>query len=382
MKKLLSFLTALTLLLSYSSFAMAESITMNGVVMSDETHTLTSSIGGTILETYVNVGQHVNAGDVIATLDTTKVYAQQDGTAYIFGEIGDSADAVNNRYGAFVYIEPSYGYTIEASTSNSYDREENRMVHPGEHVYLRGYNDHSYKGEGYVTTVSGTSFTVEVHSGNFKSGEQMNIFREADYANDSRIGRGKISRTDPIAYTGEGSLLKYHVTNGQTVEKGDLLFETVDGTFDADTTICREIVADVSGIVTEMSVAPGSTLSADGTVMTIYPDSAMRIEAAVYESDLTDIQIGSAVTIEFTYVNNGEKVVSGTVERISLIANDETSEETEEASYAVYILLDDTSGVHYGMNAVVSTIENAAVQNVPAATQPPADEQNADTETP
>ena len=52
-----------------------------------------------------------------------------------------------------------------------------------------------------------------------------------------------------FAVKGSGSILKMHVKNGDSVERGELLFETVDGALDGMYSPGSQVVSDVSGIV-------------------------------------------------------------------------------------------------------------------------------------
>lgn len=356
MKKTLSILLAGLLL---CGTALAETITMTGSVVATDTQTVSAPVGGKVAAVYVSAGDHVKAGDVLATIATTKVYAKEDGTAYVFGEAGDAVDTVISRYGAVAYIEPATPYTISASTQYAYDAEANRFVHPGEQVYLRAYENQKRTGTGRVTVVNGTSFTVEVTSGNFTTGELILVYRAEGMTASSRIGRGSLARASLIAYEGTGSIVSYAVENGQAVQKGDLLFETVEGDLIPGETASCDVIAPSDGVVTEVSVTAGTNAASDAAVASIHADSGMRVEAIVYESDLDRLTIGGRVEVAFIYVDNGEKTVMGRVEKISLLAA-ETSSDTEETGYTVTILLDDTSDVRYGMNVVVTTIEDAA----------------------
>ena len=354
MKKTITLFLCLMLLGAAAARA-EENMTLNGAVISLQSSTLHSPIGGTVSQVNVNAGQKISAGDTIALLETEKVYAQQDGTIYIFGQPGDTMDQITARYGSPAYLEPAYTYTISASTSSAYDLEENRLVHPGEMVYLRGYTYTSHQGLGQVTTVSGTSFTVEVISGNFDSSESVNVYRASDYAVKSRIGKGKTTRVDPIAYTASGSLVAWHVENGQAVKKGDLLFETIEGIFKPGEEVSSAIKAKENGVIVSVDIAPGATITANSAVATYYPDNARRVQATVYEGDLASIKAGGRIKAEFSYTTGTEEAMTGIIERISLLADTaEAAEEEQAASYAVYIRLDDPKEVAYGMHLLIT----------------------------
>ncbi len=359
MKKCIAVLTALCLLLACAS-ALADSVSVNGKVVSTEKEIVTAPIGGTVSKILSTAGTHVSAGDPLVTLDTTVVYAQESGVVRLFGAPGDQTESVAARYGAVAYVEPDYTYTISASVKYAYDAEENRLIHPGEAVYLKGYSDSKHTGRGTVTQVSGNNFTVEVSTGNFSSGESVLVYRKSNYAVSSRIGRGSIARTDPKAYTGEGSIVRFAVKNGASVQKGDALFETLPGTFDHLNMTGNQITSTVTGIISAVSVTPGSVIEKGAGTVEIYPDSAMRIEASVSEVNLRYFTLGSQVTVEFPYLQDETVTVSGVVERISFLADEatETTEEesTDEAYYLVYISFASVPNIRYGMSAVVSSV--------------------------
>lgn len=365
MKKLFSLLLAAVMLLSCSA-ALADTVMMNGSVVSVESLTVTSDAAGKVTEVNVAAGDRVKAGDVLATLETTKVYAQQDGTVYLFGETGDAVDTITARYGAVAYVAPACAYTITTTTKNVYDLEENRVVMPGDKVYLRDYETNKIKGQGVVSLIDGDNFTIEITSGSYDSGTGVNIYRSSSYETTTRIGRGNVKRNTLITYTGSGTVVSYAVKSGAAVKKGDLLFETIEGTFIPGAKDLTVIKAPCDGVVASVSASEGVSLSSGGTVAVIQPDSGLRVEAAVMESELEDVQIGGKVNVELTYVSGGEVVVTGTVEKISALSSDATSEDSEESTYSVYILLDDASAVRYGMNVVVSTVEDVKPAAAPA----------------
>ncbi len=353
MKKLMTVLMILALCLSLGGAALADTVTMNGTVVNVRPVTVTAASGGTVAKILALAGERVQAGDAVVELETDKVYALQDGTARVFGETGDSATMVSDRYGAVVYLEPACEYTISASTRNAYDLEENKIIHPGEEVYIKGLTGDKNEGTGLVTAVSGTSYTVEVVTGTFENSESVYIYRSAEHETTSKIGKGSISRQDPVAYTAEGIIVRYSVENGAEVKKGDVLFETLSGTYsNASGDLCA-ISADRSGVIAALDLTVGSVLTEGATVFTFYADEDMRIQATVSETDLANFNVGDQVSAEFTYVKGGDFHVTGTIEKISGIGAAE-SEDSDESSFTVLIIPDSTEGLSYGMNAVVS----------------------------
>ena len=196
------------------SCALADSITFSGTV---------AAVSG-------ESGQRIGAEDVLLRLSTTKVYAEEAGTITgVFGQPGDNTGTVAEKYGAVMYLEGESVYTISASTDNAYNSTSTRFIHAGEEVYLQCYSDGSHTGQGVVTSIDGTDYTVRVTSGEFLIGETVSIYRGQSAAASRRIGRGTLHRSNPTAITGSGSIVSFSVSAGDTVARGELLFETLDG---------------------------------------------------------------------------------------------------------------------------------------------------------
>ena len=102
---------------------------------------------------------------------------------------------------------------------------------------------------------------------------------------------------------------------------------------------------------------PGSAVSEGGDIVTIYPLNTLRVEVAAPESDWVGIHVGDPVKVELTYANDGDKTLNGQVEYISIVGTASTSEDSDEATFSVYISLTDSdlTGVAYGMNAIVTS---------------------------
>ena len=352
MKRFLSVLASAVLVSSLLFCpALAETVTLSGTVVSTRTETVTASVGGTVGEVLVSSGDHVQIGDTLVTLETEKIYALQDGTVCLFGEVGDSVSMITDRYGAVAYIEPDALYTVSASTKNAYDTEENKIIHPGESVWLKGQSSKN-TGTGIVTSVSGSSYNVELVSGSFDSGESVYVYRDAEYSATSRIGRGSVVRQDPQAYSGDGIVVSFPVEDGTRVSKGTVLFETLSGTYANQTGGLTSVTASRDGVIAEISLNRGGTLTSGETVASLYADEDLRIEVAVTEADLQYVHAGDTVTVVLTYLDDGEYAVGGVVEKIARTAAS-ADEETGESSYAVLIRPDSTDRLYYGMNAVV-----------------------------
>ena len=297
--------------------ALAESITFTGTVAASETHEVYAPIGGTVEAVNGEVGRKVKADDVIVTLSTTKVYAEEAGTVTgIFGQPGDSAETVAQKFGAVMYLEGESVYSIDASTDNAYNSAATRFVHVGEEVYLSCYSDGTHTGTGVITSIQGTDYTIRVTSGEFLIGETVNVYRGESATATQRIGRGTLNRTSPTAVSGTGSIVSFAVSNGDAVQRGDLLFETLDGSFDGLYMSGSEIIAGVDGTISQVNAQQGGAVQKDGVVAVIYPENAMRVEAQVEEANLASIAVGDPVSIELIWNQDEGVSYSGSIAMI------------------------------------------------------------------
>ena len=355
LKKFLAILLAAVAALSWSA-ALAVSVPLNGTVVNTQEETVVSLYGGAVEEICVQVGDSVQAGDVLATLKTTKVYALQDGVVRLFGSVGESVEMIANLYGAVAYVEPTMQYTAQISTKTAdANNEANRFVHPGETVYLRAVENMNRTGTGTVTSVAGGSFNVILSLGSFASSDSVNVYRDPTFTPINRLGKGTVSLVDPVAYTGEGIVTSFAVENGAQVKKGDILFETVAGSYDSAASGWTQIKAPCSGIIASLNMTKGTAVAEGSAVATLYADDGMRIEATVSETDLLSFHVGDNVIAEFTYLNDGGISIRGVIEKISRLGEASSSDvESEEAWFTVSVKPNTSVGLYYGAHAIVS----------------------------
>ena len=340
--------------------ALAETITLTGTVAAGATHEDYAPIGGTVDKVEAVAGQRVGENDVLLRLSTTKVYAEEDGTVTgVFGQPGDNAETVASKYGAVMYIEGESVYSIAASTDNAYNSTATKFVHVGEAVYLSCYSDGKHTGTGVITAIEGTDYTVRVTSGEFLIGETVNVYRGDGAVSTKRIGRGTLS---PTAVTGSGSIVAFAVSAGDAVKRGDLLFETLDGSFDGLYMSGSDIAAGVAGTISQIDAQQGAKIEKDSVVAVIYPENSMRVEAQIEEANLACIHVGDPVSIELVWNQDEEVTYDGTIAMISAIADsaDAATEGESTVTYTVYIDFTPDENTRYGMSAVVTTLDREA----------------------
>ena len=349
-RKILSrFAALLTAGLLAAGAASAEaSLSYNGVVVAGETLPVAALFGGKVAEVMVRAGDLIRKGDEIAQIATTLNYAPLEGTITgIYAAEGDDAGSIGERYGAVLYIEPTNRYTLAATTEKAYNKSENKYVHLGETVYLSCTSDGTHRGTGLVSALTDTGYNVEVTGGDFYMGETVGIYRESSYAAESRIGRGTVGRTAPVAVKGTGSILKMHVENGDFVERGELLFETVDGVLDGLYAPDCVIASPLSGVVASVDVTAGAAVSKGDSVVKIYPSDSMQIDI-----DETKTYTGTITSISHL----SEKAAEG--------------ERSDKTYYKAYVTFTPDENVRLGMSVIVYPAGDAIPADDAAAAAP------------
>ena len=317
----------------------AGEVSFEGTVASDASVRVAAPIGGTVDTVNLIAGQRVTEGDAVLSLAGTKVYAAQSGTVTgVFAAAGDDLDAVATRYGAALYIEPEYGFTVSATTDKAYDSAATRLVHIGETVYLTGSASSKLRGSGVVT-----------REGEFQLSESVRVYREETLASTSRLGTGSVARVDPVAVTATGSVLKMYVKNGDAVRAGDVLFETLDGTWDGLYAAGTDVAVPTSGIVESVSASAGDAVRKGDTLAVIHPDGSLYVSFSVPETDLGSVREGDAVELEFVWKDDETARVPATITWISHMSD----ASTDETAYEARAAFTPDADTRLGMNVIV-----------------------------
>lgn len=375
MKKIVLLLVAMML---FTATAAAET-SFTGTVVSAGSVSVLVPADGILSAVGVQSGDRVAAGDSIAQLLDTTVYAAEAGTVRLFGSEGASLDEINERYGAVLYLLPDAVYTLSASTQNAYSAEENRRIVPGETVHIRSSANLSRTGTGIVTGVSGSDYLVDIQMGEFDDEETVFLYRSDSFNYTTRIGKGTVTYTGTIGYTGTGEEASIGTASSTSSRNSSTTEETTTDTMDTPKSLVRLLVEDgqhvtpgtplftvstaeayeqtmtapESGIVATVHQTAGTTVTQGTAVAELYPDRTMRLALSVSEMDLDQISLGDTVTIQFL---SGE-TLQGTVEVIQGHAQEQDEEEEDETYFTVYVAFTPTNAIAYGMTATVTIAE-------------------------
>ena len=354
MKKMLALLLAAALLTPLCALAedvqtpAVSSVTANAVAESENVYKITAPYSGVLLPFDLETGDQVLAGDALFALDTVKVYAPVDGTVQaVFADPGDLCEDVTALYGMIACIERALPQVADASTSGAYNDEDNRLIHVGETVYFYQTNDKDNEGEGRVTAVNGSDYTVELTAGDFENGDNIKIYRDEKMGTKSCIGSGTIERAADVAVSGTGRVLSCAVQPGQTVRKGQLLFELSGQDAQADVTGATVTASHAGAVELAAGVSSGQQVYKGQLLASIHDLDVMNVVAEVDEMDLERVHVGDTLTVGFDCPPQEE--VSGTVTDNSLIGNAK-----QNATYSdVTISISTSWQVLPGMNATV-----------------------------
>ena len=343
-KKLLSLcLCALCL----TGAARAE-IALSGTVAARETAAVTANTGGSVEEVFVRAGDLVEEGDVVATVALTGVYAPADGTVRgIMAEAGDSAGET------VLSIAPMSKYTVTADISDAYDSAANKHVTVGETVYMECSRDGSHVAVGRVVKAEGSAYTVEVTGGELYMEEKVYIYRDEDHSSSARIGSGTVSRTAELAVSGTGRVAEMYVSEGERVERGQLLFTCVEADTVEDALLGGEIRSTASGVVASVAAQAGQQAAVGSTVLTVYPTESFCVELSVEEADLAAVNVGDSVRLSFDFDAEGALTCEGAVTEISYLG-----ESTETGTvYTAWVDLDPPEDVRLGMTVTATVTD-------------------------
>lgn len=386
-KRRAALVMALFLAMVGSATAARAEAEFDGEVVASETQVISVPCSGQLESIEVQEGQWVSEGEAVAEMKVTKVFATTDGTVRgIFYQVGDSLesgagasgqttgsaenaggeDNSQSADGTVMYIAPVSRYTVNATIDDAYNRAANKYVRIGETVYMKCVKDGSHRAVGTIVAVDGSGYTVETTGGELYMEETVYIYRDSDYSSSTRIGSGTVTRTQEVAVQGTGTLLKLYVEDGEEVERGQLLFETIEDSSEGQAS--STIYAHTSGAVASIEAQAGDSVQQGSALVKLYPASGYQVKISVPEDMLSEISQGDQVEIRFNWDEDGSKVYSGTVESISYVSENQTEDQSNtgqnettsqtqasgEASYSAYIQFEADESVRLGMSVLVT----------------------------
>ena len=346
-RKLKAFLI-LAMTLALSAQAQAQVVT-EGTVTTGQSTTQLAALGGMIHSVNVQVGAYVQSGDIIAQLNLEAYYAPCDGTVEaVFAEAGGSAEDASDQYGGVLSIAPESAYTLYATAEYAYESLRTQAIQSGQTVYLKCTTNGTHRGTGRITEIDGEIFTIEATGGEFYNGETVYIYLEDDYDSADRLGKGTVIASTVETVSAEGDIVNLYVDQGDFVEKGQLLFETVGALDQGQSNAGLELCAETEGYVTAVYATENQRIDRGEVLIEICPMENLILTAYVPETEITALAIGDAAVATFELSDEILRL-NGTVVDISYLPDG-----SEEVRYAVHIALERDDRITPGMTASIA----------------------------
>ena len=317
----------------------------SGTVAAVDYEDLTAPWSGTLLTFDWAAGDQVSAGEVMFTMRTETVYAPENGTVdEVFAAAGEDASGVMQRYGAILTLEGENPDRIQATTEGTYLKKENKVLRTGETLYFKSDKTGHEEGSGRVIAVSGTSYVVEIKEGSFEMGEKLNLFRDDDYSNDSKVGSGNVYRRDPVGIAGLGRIGTVRVQTGDRVTANQALLTLLGQ--DADPGADPRVRSRSAGVVAQTAVSPGQQVWKGELLARVWHTDRLEVIAEVDEMDLDTLTLGDECPVVLDMYP--DKQYTGRVTEISGLGITRQN----AAYYQVHFSLEET-GLPLGASASV-----------------------------
>ncbi len=313
---------------------------------------LKAPVSGELKPFTLRAGDLVAADEALFAIEPGYVYAEADGVvAAVYVDGGDAASGAMNRYGAVMYIDYTDRYYFSGDTYNSRTSIENRDLHVGAPVYFRSTNK-QHTADGVITQVSGRQFTAQVIGGNLDFTERLEVFRESDYNDASRLSEGRLSASAPYAVTASGTVLTVAVKPGDSVKAGDVLFTYVPdvlapASVDGEKTVLA-CAADAS-VVLSVSAQQGASVQKGQPLATLCAIGDYQLVINAEECDVGRFAVGA--TLRVTFEELELEPLTATVTGVGALGSG-----GEVSTYPVYLSFDAPEGVLLGMHATVEGI--------------------------
>jgi multidrug efflux pump subunit AcrA (membrane-fusion protein) len=290
-----------------------------GTAQAVDTVDVFAPVGGQLQAFDVKAGDVAEAGTTLFTVRPVQVLAPQSGVVRLLkAQAGDQASGVILQYGALCSIDREDVYWVQATVAAAYNKPKNRAITLGE--TLRVYNGDS--GDpvdtlGTVIAADGKGYVVEIPADVFELEDKVFLYRGEgdDYNAKDKVGEGHAERAKTVPVMAEGVIAKVHVSEGQQVSRGDVLF-TVDDASAAYTEPAEcTASSEQGGLVSALYVQDGQQVRKDQLLATIKPLEALEFVVDVDELDIPSVSVGQAMQVKVDAL--GDNRINAAVKEIS-----------------------------------------------------------------
>ncbi len=402
--------------------SLENSISATGTVGSAEVSNVTTQLKYTVKEVNVQVGDTVQEGDVICTLDpseiekqiqkakealtenTEKAQASYDRALNSYNSAYDKASAAETTYNnaAAAYNSASSAFenakAAVAALQSAYDAAAASAQAAAADVAAKldaytaavtaaggdlsatavtdaaralndacsAYNGTSFTAGGTVDTASqggGLAAAAAAALQALNSGKELCNYTALEQALNAAASAKEQARTQLDTLESQVTSAKEQLSTAESTLKDSKTSDTLEDLQD-QLEECT-LKAASSGTVTALNATVGSAVS-DSTVATIQDTGKLKISFSVEEYDISNVKVGLPVNI--TSDATGDTVIHGTVTQVSKTAS---SGQSGSGGFACEATVDDRdTGLLIGMNAklsiILSTTDNVFVVPIDA----------------
>lgn len=290
-----------------------------GTTQTVDTVDVFAPVGGQLQAFDVKVGDVVEAGLPLFTVRPVQVRSPESGMIRLLkAQVGDQASSVILQYGALCSIDREDVLWVRATIATAYNKPKNRAIKLSEtlRVYDGDLSD-PVDTLGTVIAVDGKGYVVEIPADVFELEDKVLLYRGNgdDYNAKDKVGDGYVERAKTVPVMAEGVIAKVHVSEGQQVSRGDVLF-TVDEVSDVYKEPAEFTAASPrGGVVSALCVLDGQQVRKDQLLMTVRPLDALEFVVDVDELDIPSVHVGQAMQVKVDAL--GELRLNATVKRMN-----------------------------------------------------------------
>lgn len=280
-----------------------------GETVATQVSAVAADAGGVVDALCVGPGDAVEVGDVLGTVAASPVFAAQDGTVAVL-----HAAEGQDVSGAVLELAPVELYTICCTVDGAYESPRTQWVQMGEQVYVRCTVDGTHRAVGVVTDVDDDGYQVRTIGGELYVGEAVRLYRDDAFSSAQCLGAGTVLASETESYAAEGRLVELCVSEGEPVERGELLYRIADGQD-------LRFVCETAGIVTGTLISQGERVERGQTVAYVAPLDGIVVEICVDEATAACIRPGDSAGV--VLASDEETELSGTVESVCRLPSQE-----------------------------------------------------------
>ncbi|MEL7564761.1 MAG: HlyD family efflux transporter periplasmic adaptor subunit [Dehalobacterium sp.] len=332
-------------------FDPAEGLIAKGYVESEEVD-LNTKIPGKIAEIYVEEGQPVQAGDLVAEIDSTQLQAKK---GQVEAQVKMAQEAIElQKKVTDANIEQASGVfqAAQAQLNKAQEGARDQEIAQAKAYYemMEKTNDRVKKL--YDKGAISAQKKDEVETQLKVAKEQYSMAQEGAREQDVEAAQG-------LANQAAGALSAATASKLQVQLAEEKYQEALAGLAEVNSLIAdTKIIAPKSGTIVELNCEKGELVSSGMPIATIADLKEINLLINVYETDLAQVYIGQKADVRF--IGTGNHIFPGTVKRISSKPRFATekatnNQEDDVLAYEVKVAVPDLGEVQIypGMSAYV-----------------------------